>query len=51
MDDDKLECEVCGKETNVLYKRTQYNGNLELREACSDCYKKIHQEDFNEQLK
>ena len=42
-----MECEVCGKECEQLFGKTKYSGNQDDRMMCTDCYKKVHGEDFD----
>ena len=45
-DEDKLECEECGKDVECLFSKSAYQGNKETRDFCIDCYKLIHEEEF-----
>ena len=45
--EDKLYCEKCKKETEFLYSKTKYNGNIDVRDLCIKCYEEIHEESFN----
>lgn len=38
---DKNQCEVCGKDCEMLHGKGAFQGNKEERMMCEDCYEEV----------
>lgn len=41
-----MNCEECGKECEELFSKTKFNGNMDTRDLCKECFVKVHEEEF-----